>query len=104
MFWNVVELFEQRKVTVGLDITHCTRITVPVPGATEIARPVYDADIFKTRLAEPGSCQQTTKTAADDDNFHLVEQWLTLESFFDIRIIDVTRILGGHLDVLLDTV
>jgi hypothetical protein len=37
--WNVPRLLKQRQIDIRLDIALCARITVPVPGAAEVAAP-----------------------------------------------------------------
>ena len=52
---DVIELLEHRHVDVRLDVAHHARVPVPVPGASDAARLVDDANSLDAGLAEVGA-------------------------------------------------
>ncbi|CAB4621515.1 unannotated protein [freshwater metagenome] len=65
---HVAGLLEEGKVGVRLDITHATRVAVPVPGATEVATLFHDAEIRDARLLEINSCEHAGEATTHDDD------------------------------------
>src|SRR5579862_5141119 len=76
--WDVVELFEHRKVRVRLDVTHHTRVAVPVPSTPDATRLVDDPDALDTRLAQAGAGQDPGDTSTHDHDVDFVSEWLAL--------------------------
>ena len=97
---DVAHLFEERKVDVGLDVTHRTRVPVPVPGAAEVAALLDDADVVDASLAQPSAGEQAAEPAADDDDFDLIGERLALDRS-DVGILEVVGVVTRHLDVLI---
>ena len=69
---DVVELLEHRDVHVRLDVAHDARVLVPVPGASDAARLIDDADPLDARLAQVGARQDAGDPAPDDQDVDLV--------------------------------
>src|SRR6202000_1091662 len=69
---GVVQLLEQGKVDVRLDIAHEAGITVPIPSAPEIPTVLTHADIREPGFAQAGTGQEAAKTAARDNHLHMI--------------------------------
>ena len=76
---DVVELFEHRQVDVGLDVAHHARVPVPVPGASDAAGLVDDADPLDAGLAELGAGEDPGDPPAHDDDIDLVGDRVALD-------------------------
>ena len=96
---DVRGLLEERKVHVGLDVALCTRVPVPVPGATEVAALLNDAKVVDTRLGEPCAGDQAGETAADDRDGDVVEKAGAIDRL-RVGVVEVVREWSGYLDVL----
>src|SRR4029077_14794169 len=90
LLWNVPGLLKQRQIDIRLDIALRARITVPVPGAAEVAALLDDADAIYARLAQTRSRQQTTEAAPDDQNIDILAQGLAGKAGRDIGIVNIT--------------
>jgi len=73
---HVLELFEQRKVDVGLDVAGQARVAVPVPGAAEVAALLEDAEVLHPALAQARPGQEAAEAAADQRQVDLVGEGL----------------------------
>ena len=49
--WDVTHLFQQRKIAIRFNVASDTRITIPVPGSSDIARFLTKTDVLKTCLS-----------------------------------------------------
>ena len=68
---HVAGLFEKRKVGVGLNVTHTTGITVPVPSAAEVAALFHDAEIGDALVLQINASEHAGESATDDDDLGL---------------------------------
>jgi len=100
-FRDVVQLFEQWQINVCLDVALRARITVPIPGAAEIAAFLDDADVFDAGFAQSGGGEQSTEPTTDDDHFHFVVETRPLETGGDVRVVQIAREIAFHLAILL---
>ena len=66
---HVAGLFEKREVGVGLNVTHATGVTVPVPSAAEVAALFDDAEIGDSLVLEINAGEHAGETAANNDDF-----------------------------------
>jgi len=57
---------------VRLDIAHRAWVPVPVPGTTEVAAIIDDANVAEPLLMEARSGQQASKSTASNDNFRVI--------------------------------
>src|SRR5579871_3324331 len=101
LFRDVTGFFEEGQIDVGLDIALRARITIPVPGAAEIAAFFDDSDALDAGLAQTRAREQAAETAADDHYLDLVVQRSAGEAGIDIGIVDVAAEVTLHFDVLL---
>ena len=74
VFGNVVQLFQHWQITIGFNVTHRTRVTIPVPSAAKVATLLYDTNIRETLLTQSPTQQQTAKAATNNHNFNGVIQ------------------------------
>ena len=63
------------------------RVAVPVPGATEVAALLDDADVVEAGLSQPGAGEQAAEAAADDDELDFVGQRLPIIGGLDVGIV-----------------
>ena len=96
---HVAELFDQRQVAVAFDVALGARITVPVPGATEVAAGLDDSNVLDTGFVEARAGQQSAETSTDDYYIDLVGQWSAIKRF-DVRVVQIVSELAGNFDVL----
>ena len=78
--------FEHRQVHVRLNVTHRARVTIPVPGAAEVAALFDDAEVVNAELAKIRCFKHSAETAANNDGVNVGNLRLTCEARFDIRI------------------
>ncbi|CAB4802073.1 unannotated protein [freshwater metagenome] len=78
--------FEHRQVHVGLNVTHRARVTIPVPGAAEVAALFDNAEVVDTELAKIRSFKHAAETAADDHCVDIGDFWVASEAGFDVRV------------------
>ena len=97
---HVAGLFEQRQVDERGGVALGARISVPVPGAAEVAALLDDAYIVDAGLFQSGAGHQAGEPATDERNRHVVEQRVALDRR-DVRVVQIRRELAGRLDVLL---
>ncbi len=97
----VVEFFEQREIHVRLDVAHCAWVTIPVPGAAEIAALFDHPDARDAMFAEPRPSEQAAEPATDDNHIGLVGQRRSLDQVVKIRVVDEVGELACDLGVLL---
>ncbi len=97
---DITDLFQQRQVDVRLDVTHRTRVAIPVPGAPEVAALFDDPDVVDAGLAQARAGEQPAEAASDDDHLDLVFQRLALERG-NVRVVDVPREVTDDFQVLL---
>ena len=97
--WDVGRLLQQGEVHVGLDVALCSGISVPVPGAAEVATLFDDAKVVDARLREPCPRDEARKAAADDRNSDVVDPRRPVEGL-RVGITEVVGELSGDLDVL----
>src|SRR5262249_40937169 len=76
------------------------RITVPIPGPTEIARLFDDTDIRDTRLLKVRCRQETPKTATNDQHVGLLMQRGPCKTGLDVGVGVEVREFTGDLLVL----
>ena len=69
---DITHLFQQRQVAVRLYIASNARVTVPVPGATDVAAFFTETYIFVTGLTQLVPQQKTGETSTNDKNFTLI--------------------------------
>src|SRR5215471_18610677 len=100
---HVAQLFDQRQVAIAFDVALRTRISIPVPGAAEVAPGLYDSDVFDAHFMEASSGQQSTEPSADDDNVDLVSKRSAGDGL-DVRIVSKMTELAGDFDILRITV
>jgi hypothetical protein len=96
---DVRRLLQQREIHIGLDVALCSGISVPVPGAAEVATLFDYAKVVDTRLGEARTGDEAREPAADERNGHVVDQ---RRSFDGLRV-GVTEVVGElprDLDVL----
>ena len=96
---HVAGFFQERHIDEGGGIAHGAGITVPVPGAAEIAPLLDDADVFHALLHKPRPRHQACVTAADERHRHVVGFRFTLLEF-DVGVIQIVRQLIFDPDVL----
>ena len=53
VFGYVVEFFKHREVAVTLNVTHRSRVPIPIPGTAEISAAFNDPDVFKPADVRP---------------------------------------------------
>ena len=97
---HVAGLFEQREVHEGGRVALSARVTVPVPGAAEVAALLDDPHVVDAGFVQLGAGDQPGEPAADERHGDLVEQRLALDGV-DVGILDVVLEDPGDLDVLL---
>ena len=97
---DVAGLFQQRQVDVAFDVALSAGISIPVPGAAEVAALLDDADILDPGLAQTRRGQEAAEAAADDHHVDRVGERLAGEAGLDVRIVDIVAEVGGDLDVL----
>ena len=97
---DVAGLFQQRQVDVAFDVALSAWIAIPVPGASEVAALLDDADILDPGLAQTRRGQEAAEAAADDHHVDRVGERLAGEAGLDMRIVDIVAEVGGDLDVL----
>ena len=97
---DVAGLFQQRQVDVAFDVALSAGIAIPVPGASEVAALLDDADILDPGLAQTRRGQEAAEAAADDHHVDRVGEGLAGEAGVDVRIVDIVAEVGGDLDVL----
>ena len=62
---DVAGLFQQRQIDVAFDVALSAWISIPVPGAAEVAAFLYDANILDPRLAQARRGQKAAEAAHD---------------------------------------
>ncbi len=87
---HVARLLEQRHVHEARRVALGAWVAVPVPGATEVAALVDDADIVDARLLEPGAGDQPREAAADERHGDVVG----LGGSFDDGRVGVVEVVG----------
>src|SRR5580692_7405280 len=96
---HVAELFDQRQIAVAFNIALGAGITIPVPGAAEIATGFDDVNIGDAGLMEARTGEQSAETSADDYDVDV-----SFERFpglgLHVRIVEVMCEFAGHLDIL----
>ena len=97
---DVAGLLQQRQVDVAFDVALGAGIAIPVPGASEVAALLDDADILDPGLAQTRRGQEAAEAAADDHHVDRVGERLAGEAGLDIGIVDIVAEVGGDLDVL----
>ena len=90
-FGHVARLLEEREVAVGLNVTLCPRVTIPVPGSAEVAPAFNNSDSFDACLDQACSCEHAYPATADDYDFSLVFDGISLNRlavrvFFEVFI------------------
>ena len=90
-FGHVARLLEEREIAVGLNVTLRTRIAIPVPGSAEVTAAFNNSDSFNACLDQACGCEHTDPATANDDNFSLVFDGISLNRlavrvFFEIFI------------------
>src|SRR5579872_6202672 len=98
---DVAGLFQQRQVDVAFDIALRAWISIPVPGAAEVAAFLDDANILDPGLAQARRRQQAAETAAHDHHVDRVGEWLAGKAGIDVRILDKVPKIAGCLHVLI---
>ena len=63
---DVAGLFQQRQVDVAFDVALCAWISIPIPGAAEVAAFLYDANILDPGLVQARRGQEAAEAAAHD--------------------------------------
>ena len=96
---DVRGLLQEWQVDVGLHVTLRSRISVPVPGAAEVAALLNDAKVVDARLGEPCAGDQAGESAADDGHPDIVRQGSTVERV-GVGILQVGRDRSRQFDVL----
>ena len=86
---DVIELFEEGQVDIGLDIALGAGVAVPVPGSAEVPPVLDDPELVDTGVPEPRGCEQPTETAADDDDVHAFFDALAPGFGFGGRVVQV---------------
>ena len=76
---DVVEFLEHREVDVRLDVAHHAGVAVPVPGATDAACLVDDADPLNAGLAELSAGEDAGDPPAHDHDIDVVDDRLALD-------------------------
>jgi hypothetical protein len=98
---NRAGFFQQRKIDIGLGVTGGTGIAVPVPGAAEIGALIDDTDVLHPGLAQPGTGQQPSEAATDNDDIHDIVDGIAHEVGITIGILEQFRHGVADLDVLI---
>ncbi|QBZ64599.1 hypothetical protein PoMZ_06297, partial [Pyricularia oryzae] len=72
--WHVVHLLEERHVDTRLNVAVQARVAVPVPRASDAARPVHQLDITGAEafLGEPHGAENSTHAGPQDQEFDIV--------------------------------
>ena len=76
---DVIEFLEHRQVDVRLDVAHHAGVAVPVPGTTDSACLVDDADPLNAGLAEPSAGEDAGDPPADDHDIDVVDDRFALD-------------------------
>ncbi len=71
LFRNVIELFEQRQVAIGIVVALDPGVTVPVPGAAEVPAQLQDPQIGDSRALQVRGRDQTRKAPAHDGDVEI---------------------------------
>src|SRR5579872_4023085 len=98
---DVAGLFQQRQVDVAFDVALRAWISIPVPGAAEVAAFLDDANILDPGLAQARRRQQSAEAAAHDHHVDRVGEWLAGKAGIDVRILDKVPKIAGCLHVLI---
>ena len=67
-FGHVARLLEEREVAVGLNVTLCARVTIPIPGSAEVAPAFNNSDSFDACLDQACGCEHAYPATANDDD------------------------------------
>ena len=78
--------FKHRQIHVRLNVTHRTGVTVPVPGAAEVAALFNDAEIVDTELAKVCCFEHAAETTTDDYDIDIGNLGIAGETRFNVRI------------------
>ena len=97
---HVAGFFEQREVDERRGVALGAGVTVPVPGAAEVAALLDDPHVVDTRFVELRAGDQPGEPSADEGDGDLVGEWLALGGG-DVGVVDVVLEDPGDLDVLL---
>ena len=96
---HVPGLLEEREVDHRRRVAHRARVPVPVPGATEVAALLDDADVGDPGVLELGAGDEPGEATTDERHRHLIRERLAWCGL-DVRVFDVVGVAAGHLDVL----
>ncbi|CAB5066134.1 unannotated protein [freshwater metagenome] len=64
--WHIPGLFQQRKIGIGLHITHAARVAIPIPSTTKVAGLIDDSKVSYSPLQQIDSSQHACESSADD--------------------------------------
>ena len=98
LFGHVTGFFQQRKVNIGFDITGRTRVTIPIPGTTNIAASLYDADLLNASFTHAGCGHKAAKATTNYQHIQfIVDRFATLR--VSIRIIQHFPKALAHVEI-----
>jgi len=86
---DVTHLFQQRQVAVGFDIAGNTRVTIPVPGTTDVTAFLAEPDVFETRFLQFVPQQQAGKAGTDNKHFTFINQRFPWHRVCRVNIFEV---------------
>src|SRR3990172_1972063 len=69
---NVVQLFEQRDITIGIIVALDPGVAVPVPGAAEVPAQFDDPEIGDAGFLDAGRADETSKASAEDGDVEIL--------------------------------
>ena len=95
-------LLEERKVRVRLHIAHTARVSIPVPGATEVSRLLDDPEIGDPVLAQVDRREHPGEAATHDHDCRLLDHRVSSEAglyeWVPVEVLELVRQLTplGH--------
>ncbi len=94
------DLFEQRQITVGLDVTGDARVAIPVPGPADIAALLDDSQVLDPLLAKTRTGQESTEATADQHHVDLFRDGRSLDVALDPGVAVEMRVDSVELEIL----
>jgi hypothetical protein len=89
---HVAGFLQQREIAVGFDVALGAGVTVPIPGAAEVAPGLDDFEVGNAALLQPGGGHETGEAGADDGHLDVEGKRLAFEIRLHVGI--VVRVVG----------
>ncbi len=100
LLWDIAHLFQKGQIDIGFHIALSAWITIPVPGAAEIACLVNDSNIVNAGLFQAHASQHAAESATNNSNLYLVGQRFSIKIGFYVRVVDIVGKVAGRLLIL----